>query len=134
VRRVTLVVRWLWLISCAFASVHAHAANADPCMEAITLVDARFPEADKAHWFKALETCGPATGPKQLAVVTSTIQERARVEIQLGDESLRTGDIKRAIHHFEAAVVWAPNDSRAAQKLTVARNLFAKHMADQVDT
>jgi len=109
----------------------SHAQPLDPCVEAAALVDARLPTADKALWFKFLETCAAANGPKILQSVQESIQQRERGELALGEEATREGQLKAAAAHFEAALALEPTDSAAAVHLRDARAVLARQAAEE---
>jgi hypothetical protein len=99
----------------------AHGQGADPCVVAGALIDARLPIADKAHWFKTLETCSPANGQTILATVRESIRRRELDELELGSDAERDGELRTAASHFEAALAFEPADSAAADHLKLVR-------------
>jgi hypothetical protein len=101
----------------------------DPCIQAGALIDARLPTADKAHWFKALESCTAANGRQVFEYVQEAIQQRVYDELQVGAEAARDGQLKSALVHFEAALGLDPGSSQAAGSLEALRGAMALHTA-----
>lgn len=129
--RVALVGLVAGAIAAGLWARESHAQPLDPCVEAAALVDARLPTADKALWFKILETCAAANGPKILESVQESLQQRERGELALGEEATREGELKAAAAHFEAALALEPTDAAAAVHLRDARAGLARQTAEE---